>query len=269
MSTSVKPAPAPTKLVKDIQSVPYITGFCGLGAHEGTTVLDAKGSLMRPCLGEYNFSRREGGPVSCKCSCHDIFREIRRRIAAQKAEEDEAIVQAIIDSPSMPRPATTETEVLESMSGFHGLMPVQEMVGSTDTRDTQGAPVSVAASGPITPPQPGAGASALMPFAVLPLGSPAPRPSGPALQASRPDAARTKSGRLARGSLEDQVIHYIKQLGEIGGIERNSCTPKMIAQMIGDPIPSSGAVYAVFKRLEKTGRVTLAEKPFRVTESRL
>lgn len=77
----------------------------------------------------------------------------------------------------------------------------------------------------------------------------------------------TPSGQRARGQLEEQVRTEVQRFFNAGVemIATLGLTPTLLAKAINqNKPPSQGAVYAVLKRWERDGLVTLAEKPFRL-----
>lgn len=65
--------PEPIRLERTIDKVPYVTGFCGNGWHEGTKKISVVGTLLRACSGTYVI---QGKTYHCRCDCHEAFRQI-------------------------------------------------------------------------------------------------------------------------------------------------------------------------------------------------
>lgn len=73
-----------------------------------------------------------------------------------------------------------------------------------------------------------------------------------------------------KSHLEDKVKEIVRRLlvGSAGRamIEMGAIQPKMVSLSVSkDNPPSQGAIYAIFKRWESAGLVTLGTRPFRIT----
>jgi hypothetical protein len=57
----------------------YVTGFCGVGAHEGVELKSPSGAVLRSCTmgGRYD-ANLKSGMIVCTCSCHDMSREMEQ-----------------------------------------------------------------------------------------------------------------------------------------------------------------------------------------------
>lgn len=87
--------------------------------------------------------------------------------------------------------------------------------------------------------------------------APTPAPS------MTPSLPPTPTGRRHRGELEYQVLEAVNAWGGDNGL----CTPKIVAEWIAAkytiPLPSTGAIQAVWNRWEKLGIAVQAKKPVR------
>ena len=61
----------------------YITGFCGLGNHEGSKNLSPSGAVMRACNVGGRADAGRLGIIICNCSCHDMTREMEQMTGRQ------------------------------------------------------------------------------------------------------------------------------------------------------------------------------------------
>jgi hypothetical protein len=82
MKTTAKPA----KVIPP--EFPYVTGFCGVGNHAGTTNISTKGTKQTTCNHVY-FIGRFRTRVECMCWCHDAEREFRAMMASAGKPVDE------------------------------------------------------------------------------------------------------------------------------------------------------------------------------------
>lgn len=217
----------------------YVTGFCTNGSHEGTTLFSAKGTMMRACSGEFTI---QGKLYSCSCNCHEAFREMEELIGFKFRRQ---VAQAALIPPVFMGSTVEEKKAT----------PIDVPTGE-ETLDT--APVDVQDTPPVAPMS---GVS-LLPPALPPTPAPVVRPILPA----KIHVVVTPTGRKAKGQLENQVTAVINDwfhngTAEAGQVE--SLTPKQVAEILGDN-SSLGAIHAIAKRLEKSGRATLAAKPFRI-----
>lgn len=224
------------RLERTIQKVPYITGFCGNGAHEGAIKFTHNGARLRSCSGDYTI---QGKLYRCRCDCHDAFRQIAEitGLTTQSTGSFDLIGQMF--SPSS----------FIDVDPLGGIPTQREGEPLADTTEAKASP-----SDPPTPP---------VPF--IPA-----QPSGFRMfsPVSVPEFKPTKTGQRARGQLEAQVAKVTLQWFK----NQDSSSPRPMkpdeCAMLVNPSspPSSGAVYAIFKRWETQAYCKLGSKPFRMTE---
>lgn len=108
----------------------YITGFCSVGACEGTAKKSPSGQFLRTCRGTYSVpvSHAYGKQIEVVCThaCHAPFNEIREMMAAMGKIDTPAAPVAAKETPTptggpipaqRPAPATTQAAT--------GLLPFQ------------------------------------------------------------------------------------------------------------------------------------------------
>lgn len=101
----------------------YVTGFCSVGAHEGVTLLSQGGALIRSCAGEYMIGGRYGTnrTVTCTCSCHDSFNEIRKLMKdMQDAGVGNDTISAVLGIQETPTPTGGPTGAASSPTASTG-----------------------------------------------------------------------------------------------------------------------------------------------------
>jgi hypothetical protein len=59
----------------------YVTGFCGIGSHEGLKIKSPSGALLKTCpvggrVEMYGYNDRHIGTAECTCECHDMSRQM-------------------------------------------------------------------------------------------------------------------------------------------------------------------------------------------------
>lgn len=188
----------------------YVTGFCGIGAHEAQTVKSESGAVLKSCPPGGRFSADRIGQILCMCECHDTTREL------------EELTKVQFPATIINRQTPALSRALHVPSGTTG---------------SDGAPVSGQAGRPTV------------------------------VVASGRTFVATPSGRAQRGQLEEQVRHACEQQVKFGGADMIALLglrPETLALMIDrENPPSTGAIYSVLKRWERTAFVELAADPFR------
>lgn len=229
------------RLERVIDKVPYITGFCSNGGHEGTKKLSDKGTLLRACSGSFLIT---GKTYNCRCNCHEVFRQIFEMTGMTT----QTVAPAVSASPPPPDSAADiPVDLIGSIFGpreNNGLL----LGGPTPAPNHREAPVTATTTASIPgPPVTAPGVSSLRPL--LP-------PAQSAFSA-------TKSGQRARGQLEAEVANVaMRWFREADLIP---LTPDNVAAAVpSEPRPSVGAVYSIFQRWSKQGWAELGTKPFRM-----
>jgi len=216
-------------LTRETKKVPYVTGFCGTGRHEGTQVFSDKGTMMRSCSGVFVI---QGKTYICRCDCHVAFQQIRE-ITGLSTQIEAPLIPPMDLIGSLYGPSSTPAGPAPALPPTH-----------------QGNPSTVPTAGAM--PEPGAvSVPSLVPsvriFAPI---SPQPEQFKP-----------TPSGQRARGQLEAEVARVIYRLFAAGG---SPLTPIDCAMMVNPASPpSQGAVYSIFQRWSRQGLCELGAKPFR------
>lgn len=226
--TKTTTAPAQTSVgwERVVDKVPYTTGFCGNGYHEGTKKLSARGTLMKACQGSFYIL---GKTYECMCDCHSVTRQIFEITGIQRAIPGNDLI-GMLYAPSSPSPSIAPI-------GAHGteVTPVTATPG-------QHMPGTV---------EPMPGVSLLRPLL----------PKSPA-EAFQP----TGSGQRARGQLEAEVASVMHRWfrGNVT-TDAIPLTPDNVrAAITSQPPPSNGAIYSIFKRWADKGWCVLADRPFRM-----
>jgi hypothetical protein len=226
--TKATPAPVQASVgwERVVDKVPYTTGFCGNGYHEGTKKLSRRGTLMKACQGSFYIL---GKTYECMCDCHSVARQIFEITGIKRAIPSNDLI-GMLYAPSSASPPVPPT-------GAHGteVTPVTATTG-------QHTPASV---GPVP------GVSLLRPLL----------PKSPA-EAFSP----TDTGQRARGQLEAEVAAVMhKWFRGNTTTSAIPLTPESVRNAIkSQPSPSNGAIYSIFKRWAGKNWCVLADRPFRM-----
>lgn len=221
---------SPPTLQREVKNVPYMTGFCHSGGHEGTRILSAGGTLLRSCSGVFVIL---GKTYTCRCDCHDAFRQIA---------ELTGLTTATI-------PVTMIVPPVDLIGSLYGPSSIRPEPTPTDAHDDRGEPPTTVTAGAMpTPP--------VAPTTPAPIRIFSPLPT--------PDQFKpTPSGQRARGQLEAQVGKVIFKLFAHSGTPA-PITPVDCAMLVNPASPpSQGAVYSIFQRWQRQGLCELGAKPFR------
>lgn len=65
-----------TKPGKRVVESTYISGFCGIGSHEGAKNLSPSGQVLKSCPQGGRFDGGRLGVMICTCTCHDVTRQM-------------------------------------------------------------------------------------------------------------------------------------------------------------------------------------------------
>lgn len=61
----------------------YVSGFCGIGSHEGARNLSPSGVQLKSCSQGGRFEAEKLGTIVCTCSCHDVTRQMESMTGIQ------------------------------------------------------------------------------------------------------------------------------------------------------------------------------------------
>lgn len=108
----------------------YITGFCSVGACEGTAKKSPSGQYLRTCRGTYSVpvSHSFGKQIKVVCthSCHTAFNEIREMMAAMGKIDIPAVPVAPKETPTPTGgPVPTQRPAPAATQPATGLLPFQ------------------------------------------------------------------------------------------------------------------------------------------------
>jgi hypothetical protein len=65
-----------TKPGKKVVESTYVSGFCGIGSHEGAKNLSPSGQRLKSCPQGGRFDGGRLGVMVCTCQCHDVTRQM-------------------------------------------------------------------------------------------------------------------------------------------------------------------------------------------------
>lgn len=236
-----QPKPEMVRLERIVDKVPYVTGFCGNGWHEGTNKFSTRGARLRSCSGDFTI---QGKLYICRCNCHEAFRQIKELtgLTIESARAFAPVAEQPIESDM---PEDFMGSVWLGGSGF--LHDVR-----TDTREPSRSPLAVTT-------QPEAPAPTTPTYRHIPTRRIPPSESFSA----------TKSGIRAKGQLEAEVAAVMLKWFQGGNADGSvmGLTPDAVKAAIKtEPSPSVGAIYSIFQRWDKQAWCELASKPFRMAK---
>jgi len=220
-----------------IQKISRATGFCNNGQHENTSILSERGSLLKPCQGEFNI---QGVTYLCMCTCHEVSRQLFE-LTGVRMQPAAAPAQTVL-------PGLIGNDLIGTL---YGPPSVQETAEPTDTRATGERPAAATTTG-------AAGIYGDAPRPVMPIRS----------VKSATEFKPTASGMRARGQLEAEcatlMLKWFRLQPEENGF---MLSPELVrAGIKSEPQPSNGAIYAVFQRWARQGFVVLNKKPFGIVK---